>query len=65
MTNRKTIGILKLPAEIASLSESEINSLQDVVGIAEDLSMRGDDRATVAMEWARDLLARVVKKIGE
>lgn len=52
-----SLKIAKLPKFIPHFSDAEIHALQEVVGLAEDLAMRGDERAGVAMEWARDLLA--------
>ena len=52
-----SLTISKLPKATPHFSDAEIHALQEVVGLAEDLSMRGDERAGVAMEWARGLLA--------
>lgn len=50
------LAIVKLPKSIPHFSDAEIDALQEVVGLAEDLAMRGDERAGVALDWARDLL---------
>tara|TARA_R110000737_G_scaffold212309_1_gene229743 strand:+ start:2700 stop:2933 length:234 start_codon:yes stop_codon:yes gene_type:complete len=52
-----SITIVKPPESIPDFSDAEIYALQEVVGLAENLAMRGDERAGAALEWARDLLA--------
>lgn len=59
------LEIAVLPREIPNLSDAEVHALQEVVALAEDLSMRGDERATVAMEWSRDLLAVEAKSLDD
>ena len=51
-----TLEIATLPKAIPTLSDAEAYALQEVIPLAEDLSLRGDERATVVLEWARDLL---------
>lgn len=58
------ISILTLPAAISGLSDAEVHALQNVEGLAEDLAMRGDQRAGNVLEWVRDMLA-IEKKLSE
>lgn len=51
------LQIVTLPAPIAGLSEVERDAIMEVIGVAEDLSLRGDDRAAVALGWMRSLLS--------
>ena len=45
-----SITIVKPPESIPDFSDAEIYALQEVVGLAENLAMRGDERAGAALE---------------
>jgi hypothetical protein len=51
------LQIRRMPLPVACLSAAEIDALQKIIPLAEDLAMRGDRRASIALEWMRDTLA--------
>lgn len=51
------VAIATLPVPISGLSDAERDAIMEVIGVAEDLSLRGDDRAAVALGWMRSLLS--------
>ena len=57
-----SLTIKTLPREI-DLDAFEVDAIQNVIGVAEDLSMRGDEQATLALVWLRGLVEKPDGKV--